>query len=100
RTLAGFAALGIFWGGWGAELPAVQSHAGVSDAELGLALFCIGAGAIVAMRPAGLLIDRGGRLVLPGIAAAFAVCGFLPALATSTVGLAGAGTVPAAHSGV
>lgn len=99
RTLVGFAALGIFWGGWGAELPAVQSHAGVDDAALGVALFCVGAGAIVAMRPAGVLVDRGGRLVLPGMAAVFAVCGFLPALATSTLGLAGAAALLGATSG-
>ena len=88
RTLAGFAALGIFWGAWGAELPAVKSHAHASDAELGAALFCIGAGALVAMRPAGVLVDRRGRGVLPGIAAVFALSGFLPALATSPAALA------------
>jgi predicted MFS family arabinose efflux permease len=84
----GFAALGIFWGSWGAELPAIKSHAGADDAALGAALFCIGLGALLAMRPAGVLVDRGGRRVLPGITAGFAVCAFLPALATSPVGLA------------
>jgi predicted MFS family arabinose efflux permease len=88
RALTGFAALGIFWGAWGAELPAVKSHAGADDAALGAALFCIGVGALLAMRPAGVLVDRGGRAVLPGIAALFAVCAFLPALPTSPVGLA------------
>jgi predicted MFS family arabinose efflux permease len=88
RTLVGFAALGIFWGSWGAELPAVKSHAGASDAALGAALFCVGVGALVAMRPAGVLVDRGGRRVLPAITAAFALCAFLPALATSPVALA------------
>jgi predicted MFS family arabinose efflux permease len=88
RALTGFAALGIFWGAWGAELPAVKSHAGADDAALGVALFCIGAGALLAMRPAGVLVDRRGRGVLPGITALFAVCGFLPALATSPAGLA------------
>lgn len=95
----GFAALGIFWGSWGAELPAVQSHAGASDAALGAALFCIGAGALVAMRPAGVLVDRGGRGVLPAIAATFAVCGFLPALATSPGALAGVLLLVGAASG-
>ncbi len=88
RALTGFAALGIFWGAWGAELPAVKSHAGADDAALGAALFCIGAGALLAMRPAGVLVDRRGRGVLPGITVLFAVCGFLPALATSPAGLA------------
>jgi MFS family permease len=95
----GFAALGIFWGGWGAELPAVKSHAGASDAALGVALFCIGLGALVAMRPAGVLVDRGGRRVLPAVTAVFAVCGFLPALATSPVGLAGVVVLLGATSG-
>jgi MFS family permease len=88
RALVGFAALGIFWGSWGAELPAVKSHAGVGDAALGAALFCVGVGALVAMRPAGVLVDRGGRRVLPAITAAFALCAFLPALATSPLALA------------
>lgn len=95
----GFAALGIFWGSWGAELPAVQSHAGASDAALGAALFCIGAGALVAMRAAGALVDRGGRGVLPAITAVFAVCGFLPALATSPGALAGVLLLLGAASG-
>jgi predicted MFS family arabinose efflux permease len=88
RTLTGFAALGLFWGSWGAALPAVQSHANASDAALGAALFCVGAGALVAMRPAGVAVDRMGREVLPGIAALFAVSGFLPALVTSPGALA------------
>jgi predicted MFS family arabinose efflux permease len=88
RALVGFAALGIFWGAWGADLPAIQSHAGASDAALGVGLFCIGAGALAAMRVAGVVVDRGGRAVLPMAIAMLAVCGFLPALATSAVGLA------------
>jgi predicted MFS family arabinose efflux permease len=88
RTLTGFAALGLFWGTWGAELPAVKSHAGADDAALGVALFCIGVGALIAMRPAGVLVDRRGRGVLPGMTAVFAVSGFLPALTTSPLGLA------------
>ena len=99
RTLVGFAALGIFWGSWGAELPAVKSHAGASDAALGIALFCIGAGALVAMRPAGVLVDRGGRRVLPAITAVFAVCGFLPALANSSFALAAMVVLLGATSG-
>jgi predicted MFS family arabinose efflux permease len=88
RALVGFAALGLFWGSWGAELPAVQSHSHASDAALGLALFCVGAGALLAMRPAGVAVDRLGRAVLPALAAVFAVCGFLPALVTSPGALA------------
>src|SRR5205809_975836 len=99
RALVGFAALGLFWGAWGAELPAVRSHAGAGDAALGAALFCIGVGALVAMRPAGVLVDRLGRGLLPAIIAAFAACGFLPALATSPLGLGAALLLLGASSG-
>jgi hypothetical protein len=46
-------------------LPAVQSHAKVGDGSLGLALLCIGAGALASMRPTGALVDRFGARVLP-----------------------------------
>jgi predicted MFS family arabinose efflux permease len=87
RALVGFSAFGALWGTWGAELPAIQSHAGVNDGELGLALLCIGAGAIVAMRPTGALTDRS-RLVLPAACAFLGVAAIGPALATSALGLA------------
>ena len=72
RVLGGFAAFGAFWGAWGATLPAVQSHAGVDDGQLGIALLCIGAGALASMRPAGTLVDRWGAPALPATLAAFA----------------------------
>jgi predicted MFS family arabinose efflux permease len=87
RALIGFSAFGALWGAWGAELPAIQSHAGVNDAELGLALLCIGAGAIVAMRPTGVLVDRS-RLVLPAGCSLLGVAAIGPAVATSALGLA------------
>ena len=99
RTLLGFAAFGAFWGTWGAALPAVRAHAGVSDGELGVALLCIGAGALVSMRPAGGLVDRLGRGVLPVTAAALAASALLPAVATSAVGLGAALLVVGAASG-
>lgn len=95
----GFAALGLFWGSWGAELPAVKEHSGASDAALGAALFCVGGGALLAMRFAGVIVDRGGRAVLPGIAIVFGACGFLPALATSPLGLGAALLLLGASSG-
>jgi predicted MFS family arabinose efflux permease len=90
RALLGFAGFGLFWGAWGAVLPAVQSHAGASDAELGLALLCIGAGALVSMRPAGALVDRLGPAVLPVVVVLFAAAALLPGLAVSPLALAGA----------
>ncbi len=85
RALTGFVGFGLFWGSWGAVLPAVQAHAGVSDGELGVALLCIGAGALFSMRVAGAAVDRFGSAVLPASMLAFAAVAVLPALATSTV---------------
>ena len=87
RVLGGFAAFGAFWGAWGAALPAVQSHAGVDDGQLGVALLCIGAGALLSMRLAGTLVDRWGAAALPITMAAFGAAAALPGLATSSVGL-------------
>src|ERR671930_2082771 len=87
RVLGGFAAFGAFWGAWGAALPAVQAHVSVDDGQLGVALLCIGAGALVSMRLAGSLVDRWGRAALPATMAAFGAAAALPGLATSTVGL-------------
>ena len=99
RVLGGFAAFGVFWGAWGATLPALQSHAGVDDGQLGIALLCIGAGALVSMRIAGTLVDRWGAPALPATLAAFAVAAALPGLATSTAGLCAALLVLGATSG-
>jgi Major Facilitator Superfamily len=99
RVLGGFAAFGIFWGAWGATLPAVQSHAGVDDGQLGIALLCIGAGALASMRPAGTVIDRWGAPALPAALAAFAAAAVLPGLATSMAALCAALLVLGAASG-
>jgi MFS family permease len=98
-VLGGFAAFGVFWGAWGATLPAVQAHAGVDDGQLGIALLCIGAGALVSMRAAGTLVDRWGAPALPATLAAFGAAAALPGLATSTVGLCVALLVLGATSG-
>jgi hypothetical protein len=99
RVLGGFAAFGVFWGAWGATLPAIQSHARVDDGQLGIALLCIGAGALVSMRPAGTLVDRWGAPALPAMLAALAAAAALPGLATSTAGLCAALLVLGATSG-
>jgi predicted MFS family arabinose efflux permease len=99
RVLGGFAAFGAFWGAWGAALPAVQGHAGVDDGELGVALLCIGAGALAAMRGAGALFDRWGAAALPASLAVFGAAAVLPGLATSTAGLCAALLVLGATSG-
>jgi MFS family permease len=99
RALLGFAGFGLFWGAWGAALPLVQSHANASDSALGLALLCIGAGALASMRPAGALVDRVGPRLLPILVVVFAGTAVLPALATSAAALAAALLVLGAASG-
>jgi MFS family permease len=99
RVLGGFAAFGAFWGAWGATLPAIQSHAGVDDGQLGVALLCVGAGALASMRPAGTVVDRWGAPALPAALAAFAAAAALPGLATSMAGLCAALLVLGATSG-
>lgn len=86
-VVLGFAAFGVFWGAWGAALPAVQRRSETSDAELGLGLLLVGLGALVAMRATGVLIDRVGPRLTRISVALFGLAGLLPALASSPVEL-------------
>ncbi len=97
--MLGFAAFGLFWGSWGAVLPAVQASARASQGELGLALLCIGAGALCTMRAAGALVDRFGTRVLPSGVVLFGAAAVTPALARSPLGLAAALLALGAASG-
>src|SRR2546429_8333977 len=90
RVLAGFTAFGLFWGVWGALVPAVQDSARVGNGELGTALLGIGAGALVSMRLTGAAIDRAGSRVLPVALLVFAAIGVLPALARGPLALGAA----------
>jgi MFS family permease len=83
RVLLGFAAFGLFWGAWGAALPAVQRQANVGDGELGLALVLVGLGALLSMRATGLFIDRAGPRLTPVVIGAFGLAAILPGLADS-----------------
>lgn len=76
-------AFGVFWGAWGAALPALQRQTQASDGELGFGLVLVGFGALVSMRATGVLIDRLGRRLTPAAIAAFGVAGILPALVNS-----------------
>jgi MFS family permease len=98
-VLLGFAALGVFWGAWGAALPAVQRRSGATDAELGLALLLLGFGALVSMRATGVLIDRLGPRLTPISVGLFGLAGLLPGLAGSPVELYAFGFVVGAASG-
>ena len=100
-TLAGFAALGLFWGAWAALLPAVQRATGASKGALGLALFFVAVGSLPAMLfVAGPLIGRYGGRAVAWACAAFAAAAFLPGLATSVPALAAALVLVGATSGV
>jgi HAD superfamily hydrolase (TIGR01509 family) len=62
-TLAFFAD-GLLLGSWASRVPAIKAQAGLSTPELGLALFAMSAGALVAMPLAGWLCERiGSRAV-------------------------------------
>jgi MFS family permease len=86
RPYAGFAVFGVFWGAWAAVLPAVKHGAGATDAELGVALLCVAAGALAAMLLTGALADRFGSRATAAAFAGFAVTVCLPAL-TRSVGV-------------
>ena len=88
--LAAFFALGVFWGGWAALVPAIQAAVGASKGELGLALLFVAVGSLPAMlahrRPA-----RPPRPAHPaGVLTGLAVAAVLPAFAESVAALAAA----------
>jgi MFS family permease len=99
KVLFGFAALGVYWGAWGAALPAVQRRSDATDAELGLALLLVGVGALVSMRATGVLMDRFGPMLTPLTVGSLAVSGVLPGLATSPLQLSLALALVGAASG-
>jgi len=55
-----FSAFGLFWGTWGALLPALRSQASLTDAQFGTVLLFIGVGALPAMLLSGRAVDRWG----------------------------------------
>jgi predicted MFS family arabinose efflux permease len=73
-AFAAFAAFGAFWGVWGASVPRIRQQTGIDDAQLGIALLFVGAGALPAMLLTGRALDRWGLrvavMVLSGLAAA------------------------------
>ncbi len=83
-----FFASGASYGSWVARIPALQDGLGATKSELGLALFGVAAGAVVALPLAGWLSARlGSRRVTRAALVAVAVTLPLPALATSLLGL-------------
>lgn len=72
-----FAAFGMFWGTWGAALPALRDAAALTEAQLGGALLCVGAGALPAMLFTGRGVDRFGVRVTGLFLIALAAAGVL-----------------------
>ncbi len=99
RALIGFAALGVFWGVWGAALPELQRRSHAGDADLGLALVVLALGALVSMRATGVLLDRLGPRLTPVTIGVFGATGVLPALAGSPAELTAVLFVLGAASG-
>ena len=86
-----FLADGLLIGSWAGRIPAVQHHASLTNARLGLALFAASLGALVAMPIAGRLCERIGsrRVTLPGLLLGSGSL-FAASLATGLPGLAAA----------
>ena len=100
-TLAGFLALGLFWGAWASVLPSVQRATGASNGALGIALLFVSVGSLPAMLfLAGPAVDRYGGRAVSLACAAFAGATALPGLATSVPVLAVALVLTGAASGV
>jgi MFS family permease len=98
-VIAGFGALGLFWGAWASLLPSVQRATGASKAELGVALLCVAIGSVPATLLAGWLIDHFGSVVVPVSICAFGAAVVLPGLARSVPVLALTLVVAGATSG-
>ncbi|MDN4641401.1 MFS transporter [Agreia sp. PsM10] len=75
-----FAGFGVFWGVWGAALPALREAAGLSDAQLGSALLCVGLGALPAMLFTGRAVDRFGSRITGLLLGCLALSGIVVAL--------------------
>ena len=75
-----FASFGLFWGTWGAALPALRSGAGLGDAQLGTALLFVGAGALPAMLLSGRAVDRFGARIAGALLATMGLAGLLLAI--------------------
>ena len=77
-TGASLAALGIFWGGFAAQMPVFKARAGVEDALFGLMLLGAALGGMGAMALAPQLGRWLGGRVLPVTAALLALAALLP----------------------
>lgn len=96
----GFAAYGLFWGTWGAALPALRDSAAVDESALGTALLFVGAGALPAMLLVGRAVDRFGSRIGGVLLILLAVSGMtIAAIAHDLLGLIIGMTLVGASSG-
>ncbi len=95
----GFAGFGAFWGVWGATLPLLRAQAGVSDAEFGVVLLFIGAGALPAMLLTGRLVDALGLRVTGVLLALLGVMGVVLSTAGNYAALCAGILLTGASSG-
>lgn len=96
----GFAAYGLFWGTWGAALPALRASAAVDESALGIALLFVGAGALPAMLLVGRAVDRFGSRIGGILLILLAVAGVtIAAIAHDLLGLIIGMTLVGASSG-
>ena len=91
---------GVTLASWVPHIPVVKAHHGINDAELGVVLLCMAAGAVTALSVAGWLVTRFGSRRMTSIAA-IGLCTSLtlPILAPSTVLLGAALFVLGAFNG-
>lgn len=81
-----FLASGLAMAAWAPLVPFAKSRLGLSEAELGLLLLCLGGGSLVAMPFTGMLTARYGcRLVV--LLSGAVICLFLPGLAFAPTSL-------------
>ena len=84
-----FFADGVLLGSWASRVPAVQDHAGLTNPQLGVALFASALGALIAMPVAGRLCDLiGSRLVLVVALLGTCIALLLTSFATGLLSLA------------
>jgi predicted MFS family arabinose efflux permease len=97
--VAGFAAMGCFWGCWAALVPEIKRVVGAADGPFGLALLLIGVGSLPAMLLAGRLWRRYRSRLLFATLVAFAVASLTPLAVASLPALALALLLLGASSG-
>jgi predicted MFS family arabinose efflux permease len=98
-VLLAFAGFGLYWGTWGASVPAIEAHSRSGNGVFGVALAVIGVSALASMRASGLVVDWLGGHGLPVTVSAFAAAAVLPSLATSPATLMAALALVGATSG-